>query len=126
LRLREQREKELEKKRDEDSNSYRPKVPQGKEWTIKAATQTGAVKPPEGVVRLGDQAVRPGSPETPPDFASSIPMVGNDKVSSVHTPEDDEQLVDYSSSPEWMNLEINMIYLFVEWFIAYGGGFGSS
>jgi hypothetical protein len=53
-------------------------------------------------------------------------MVGNDKVSSVHTPEDNEQLVDYSSSPERMNIEINMIYLFAECFIAYGGGFGSS
>jgi hypothetical protein len=31
LRLREKREKELEKKRDEDFNSYRSMVPQGKE-----------------------------------------------------------------------------------------------
>jgi hypothetical protein len=31
LRLREKREKELEKKRDVDFNSYRPMVPQGKE-----------------------------------------------------------------------------------------------
>jgi hypothetical protein len=31
LRLREKREKELEKKRDENFNSYRPMVPQGKE-----------------------------------------------------------------------------------------------
>jgi hypothetical protein len=30
LRLREKREKELEKKRDEDFNSYRPMIPQGK------------------------------------------------------------------------------------------------
>jgi hypothetical protein len=41
-------------------------------------------------------------------------MVCDDKVLSVHTPENDEQLVDYSSSPERMNLEINMIHLFVE------------
>jgi hypothetical protein len=96
LRLREKREKELEKKRDKDFNIYRPMVPQGKEWRVKAATQTGAVKPPDGAVqppgavRPGDQAVRPGSPEMPPSFASSIPMVCDDKVSSVHTPEDDE------------------------------------
>jgi hypothetical protein len=31
LRLREKREKELEKRRDEDFNNYRPMVPQGKE-----------------------------------------------------------------------------------------------
>jgi hypothetical protein len=65
-------------------------------------------------VRSGDQAVRPGSPEMPPGFAPSIPMVCDVKVSSIHTPEDDEQLVDYSSSPERMNLEINMIHLFVD------------
>jgi hypothetical protein len=96
LRLREKREKELEKKRDGDFNSHRPMVPQGKEWRGKAATQTGVVKPPEGAVqplgavRPGDQAVRPGSLETPPGFSSSIPMVCDDKVSSVHTPEGDE------------------------------------
>jgi hypothetical protein len=67
LRLQEKREKELEKKRDEEFNSYRHMVPQGKEWRVKAVTQTGAVKPPEGAVqppgavRLGDQAVRPVS-----------------------------------------------------------------
>jgi hypothetical protein len=60
LRLREKREKELEKKKDEDFNSYRPIVPQGKEWRVKAATQTGVVKPlveavqPPGAVRPGD------------------------------------------------------------------------
>jgi hypothetical protein len=120
LRLREKREKELEKKRDEDFNSYRPMVPQGKEWRVKAATQTGAVKPlveavqPPRAVRSGEQAVRPSSPETPPGFASSIPMVCDDKGSSVHTPVDDEQLVDYSSSLEQMNLEINVVHLFVD------------
>jgi hypothetical protein len=89
VRLCEKREKELEKKRDEDFNSYRPMVPQGKEWRVKAATQLGAVTPPEAV-RPGDQAVRPGSLETLPGFSSSIPIVCDDKVSSVHTPEDDE------------------------------------
>jgi hypothetical protein len=75
-------------------------------------TATGAVQLPEAV-RPGDQAVRPGSPEMLPGFASSIPIVCNDKVSAVHTPEDDEQLVDYSSSPERLNLEINVVHLFV-------------
>jgi hypothetical protein len=59
LRLCEKREKELEKKRDEDFNSYRPMVPQGKEWRVKAATQTGAVKLPEVAVQPPG-AVRPG------------------------------------------------------------------
>jgi hypothetical protein len=35
LRLREKREKELKNKRDEDFNSYRPMVPQVKEWRVK-------------------------------------------------------------------------------------------
>jgi hypothetical protein len=54
------------------------------------------VKPPEAVKPV-DQAVRPGSPETP----------CNDKLLSVPTLEDDEQLIDYSSSPERMELEDN-------------------
>jgi hypothetical protein len=107
------REKKLEKKRDEDFNSYRPMVQLGKEWRVKAATQIGAVQPPKAV-SPGDQAVRPGSPETPPGFASSISMNCDDKILSVHTPEDDEQLVDYSSSLEQMNLEINVVHLFVD------------
>jgi hypothetical protein len=120
LRHREKRGKELEKKRDEDFNSYRPMVPQGKEWRVKAASQIGVVTLPEGAVqppeavRPGDHAVRLGSPEMPLGFASSIPMVCDVKVSSVHTPEHDEQLVDYSSSPERMNLEINVVHLFVD------------
>jgi hypothetical protein len=71
LMLREKREKELEKKRDGDFNSYRPMVPQGKEWRVKTTLQAEAVKPPEGAVeppgavRLGDQAVRPGSSKRP-------------------------------------------------------------
>jgi hypothetical protein len=41
-------------------------------------------------------------------------MACDDKGSSVPTPEDDEELVDYSSSPERMNLEINVVHLFVD------------
>jgi hypothetical protein len=57
LRLHEKREKELEKERDEDFNSYRPMVSQGKEWRVKTALQTEAVKPLEGAVPL-PRAVR--------------------------------------------------------------------
>jgi hypothetical protein len=34
-------------------------------------------------------------------------MAFDDKLSSVTTPEDDEQLIDYSPSPERMDLEDN-------------------
>jgi hypothetical protein len=100
LRLREKREKELEKQIDEDFNNYRPMVPQGKEWRVKTASQTEAVKPPEGAVqppeavRPADQAVKQGSPEMPLGFASSVPKACDDKVLSVPTPEDEEELVD--------------------------------
>jgi hypothetical protein len=114
LRLWEKREKELEKPRDEIFNSYRLMVPQGKEWRAKKVPQTKAVKPPEGVVQPADQAVRPGSPEAPPNFAPSVPMACNDKLSSVPTPKDDEELVDYSSSPKRMNLDINVVHLFFD------------
>jgi hypothetical protein len=75
--------------------------------------QAGAVKPPEVAVKSPvavkpvDQAVIPGSPETLLSFSSSVPMICNDKLSSVTAPEDDEQLIDYSSSPERMDLEDN-------------------
>jgi hypothetical protein len=113
LRLWEKKEKELEQQRDKIFNSYRPMVPQGKEWRAKMTPQAGAVKPPEVAVKSPvavkpvDQAVIPGSPETLLSFSSSVPMICNDKLSSVTAPEDDEQLIDYSSSPERMDLEDN-------------------
>jgi hypothetical protein len=99
LRLRE-KEKELEEQRDKIFNSYRPMVPQGKEWRAKTTPQAE-------VVKLVDQAIRPGSPETPLSFASSVPMACDDKLSSVPAPENDEQLIDYSSSLGRMDLEYN-------------------
>jgi hypothetical protein len=41
-------------------------------------------------------------------------VVCDDKVSSVPTLEDDEELVDYSSSPKRMNLEVNVAHVFVD------------
>jgi hypothetical protein len=99
--------------RDNIFNSYKPMVSQGKEWRAKTTPQVEAVKPPEEAVkppeavRPADQAVRPSSPETPLSLASSVHMACDDKLSSVPAPEDDEQLIDYSSSPERMNLEDN-------------------
>jgi hypothetical protein len=113
LRLREKKEKELEEQRDKIFNSYRPMVPQGKEWRAKTTPQAEAVKPPEEAVKPleavkpADQEVRPGSPEMPLSFASSVPMTCDDKLSPVPAPEDDEQLIDYSSCPECMDLEDN-------------------
>jgi hypothetical protein len=66
------------------------------------------------VVRPVDKAVKPGSPEMLPSFTSFIPMTCNDNLSSVPAPGDDEQLVDYSSSQERMNLDTNVVHLFVD------------
>jgi hypothetical protein len=40
--------------------------------------------------------------EMPPGFSSSVPMICDDKFASDPAPKYDEDLVDYSSSPERM------------------------
>jgi hypothetical protein len=88
-------------------------VPQGKEWRAKTTPQVEAVKPPEETVKSPEavkpvgQTVRPGSPEMPLSFTSSVPMARDDKLSSVPALEDDGQLIDYSSSPKRMDHEDN-------------------
>jgi hypothetical protein len=42
-----------------------------------------------------------------PGFTSLVLMACDDKLLSVPAPEDDKQLIDYSSSPERMDLEDN-------------------
>jgi hypothetical protein len=44
-------------------------------------------------------------------------MVCNDKSTSDPAPEDDEELVDYSSSPECMNLDINVIHMSMDGYV---------
>jgi hypothetical protein len=56
-------------------------------------------------------------PEMPLGFSSSVPMVCDDKTTSDPAPEDDEELVDYSSSPERMNLDINMIHMSMDGYV---------
>jgi hypothetical protein len=117
LRFQEKREKELEKQRDEAFNQYRPMVPQGKKWRVKTSSELTPVRPVEESVRP-ITPVRPvvvdgqtDDPEMPLDFSSSVPIVCDDKTTSGPAPEDDEELVDYSSSTEHMNLDINMTHM---------------
>jgi hypothetical protein len=123
LRFQEKREKELEKQRDEVFNQYRPMVPQGKEWRVKTSTEPAPVRPVEELVRpvtpvrLVDVDGQTDDPETPPGFSSSVPMFCDDKTTSDPAPEDDEELVDYSSSPERMNLDINMIHMSMDGYV---------
>jgi hypothetical protein len=104
LRFQEKREKELEKQRDEAFNQYMPMVPQGKEWRVKTSSEPAPVRPVDVDGQTDD-------PETPPGFSSKVPVVCDDKIASYPTSEDDEELVDYSSSPERMNLDINVIHM---------------
>jgi hypothetical protein len=98
-------------------------VPQGKEWRVKTSSESAPVRPVEQSVRLVT-LVRPvdvdgqtDDPETPPGFSSLVPMVCDDKSASDPTPEDDEELVDHSSSPERMNLDINVIHMSMDGYV---------
>jgi hypothetical protein len=56
-------------------------------------------------------------PEMPPGFSSSVPIVCDDKSASDPAPENDEELNDYSSSPEHMNLDINVIHMSMDGYV---------
>jgi hypothetical protein len=111
LRFQDKREKELEKQRDEALNQYRPMVPQGKEWRVKTSSELAPVRSVEESVRPVVVNGQTDDLEMPLGFSSSVPMVCDDKTASDPAPEDDKELVDYSSSPEHMNLDINMIHM---------------
>jgi hypothetical protein len=68
-------------------------------------------------VRPVDVDGQTDDPETPLDFSSSVPMVCDDKSASDPAPEDDEELVDYSSSPERMNLDVNVIHISMDGYV---------
>jgi hypothetical protein len=85
-------------------------VPQGKEWRAKTNSQLAPIRPVAGVGQTND-------PETPPGFTSSAPMVCDDKSPSEPALEDDEELVDYSSSPKRMNLDINVIHMSMDGYV---------
>jgi hypothetical protein len=52
-----------------------------------------------------------------PGFSSSVPMVCDNKSASDPAPEDDEELVDYGSSPERVNLDINVIHMSMDGYV---------
>jgi hypothetical protein len=68
LRRQEQKKKEAEKMRDEQFDKYRPRIPQGKAWQVKAADQpTGPVGPlqPTGLTGVPDRSDRSEQPDRP-------------------------------------------------------------
>ncbi|KAF8689488.1 hypothetical protein HU200_041811 [Digitaria exilis] len=120
LRFREKQEQELEKQRDEVFNQVKPMIPQKKEWKPKEdrqavqpavqAVQTACQETASQAVRPPVQAVKPGGAEAL-GISSSGSSIGDGKPTSVPTAEDDEELVDYSSSPERMNLDVNVLHM---------------
>jgi hypothetical protein len=94
-------------------------VPEGKEWRIKTSSEPAPVRPVEESVKQVTPVVdgQTDDPETPPGFSSSVPMVCDEKSTSDPAPEDDEELVDYSSSPERMNLDINVIHMSIDGYV---------
>jgi len=68
LSRQEQKEKEEEKLRDEHFEKYRPRIPQGKVWQVKAADQpTGPVGPlqPTSLTGVPDRSDRSEQPVRP-------------------------------------------------------------
>jgi hypothetical protein len=57
------------------------------------------------------RAVQPGDTEKLPGDISSTPMVCDDKLTSATNVEDDEQFVNYSLSPEHVNMDTNAPYM---------------
>nr|CAB3503581.1 unnamed protein product [Digitaria exilis] len=113
LRFREKQEQELEKQREilqpsQTHDSIKEGVeaegrPTGVQTACHPKLAAQAVRPPV-------QAVRPGDAEAP-DVSSSSSSARDGKSTSVPTAEDDEELVDYSSSPERMNLDVNVFHM---------------
>jgi hypothetical protein len=84
------------------AQAVQPPVPGGL-TTCDVEMAEQAVQPPV-------QAVQPPVAEEAPIDASSTPMQC-DELTSAAVPEDDEQLVDYASSPEHLNMDINVIHM---------------
>ena len=73
LRAQEKKEKEFKRLRDKQSNHYKPMVPQGKVWRVKAVDQPARpVKPPQetGLTGTSDRSNRPEQPVRPVEVAA--------------------------------------------------------
>jgi len=111
-RLRAQ-EKELEFKRlrDKQFNHYRPMVPQGKVWRVKAVDQPARlIKPPQatGLTDTNDRSDRPEQPVRPVGVAAeqkaesampvSVPCDGETPLT--FSVQGNEELVDHEATPK--------------------------
>ena len=65
LRAQEKKEKEFKRLRDKQSNHYRPMVPQGKVWRVKAVDQPARPVEPPQATGLTGTTDRSDCPEQP-------------------------------------------------------------
>ena len=73
LRSQENKDQEFKRLRDKQFNNYRPMVPQGKVWRVKAVDQPARlVEPPQatGLTGTSDRSDRPEQPVRPVEVAS--------------------------------------------------------
>ena len=73
LRAQEKKEKEFKRLSDKQSNHYRPMVPQGKVWRVKAVDQPARpVEPPQvtGLTGSSNWSDRPEKPVRPVEVAA--------------------------------------------------------
>ena len=111
LRAQEKKEKEFRRLRDKQSNHYRPMVPQGKVWRVKAVDQPARpVEPPQatGLTGTSDRSDRPEQPVRPIEIAAeqkielampvSVPCDGETPLT--FSVQDNEELVDHEATPK--------------------------
>jgi len=110
LRAQEKKEKEFKRLRDKQSNHYKPMVPQGKVWRVKAVDQPARpVKPPQetGLTGTSGQSDRPEQPVRPVEVAAeqkakstmpvSFPCDGETQLT--FSVQGNEELVDHEATP---------------------------
>ena len=103
--------------RDEQFDKYRPRIPKGKVWQVKAVDQPvepiGPQKPTglTGVPDQSDLSEQPVDPK-PEQKAEEVVLTsapGVSEVPAAPSTTEDEELVDYEASPECTNMEINVV-----------------
>ncbi|RLM78655.1 uncharacterized protein C2845_PM12G13800 [Panicum miliaceum] len=113
LRFQENKEKELEKQRDASFNSIRPMFPQEKQWRIKA--NSGSAPKPDVLVPIPEVPVLSERVQTAePMIVDSVSQ--EEKLPST-SENDDEELVDYGTSLERGDLEINVVCLSSDYYV---------
>jgi hypothetical protein len=127
LRFQENNEKELEKQRDASFNRIRPMFPQEKQWRVKA--NSGSAPKPDVLVPIPEVPIsvlevlvlKPEVPVLSEPVQTAEPMIMDSIAQEqklLSTSEnDDEELVDYGTSPERGDLEINVVRLSSDYYV---------